>query len=127
MAGQALMHPHQTVERTRLAPAGTTATEEPFHNTEWANSWTMGALNTIVANSVENWPSLLHTTAEIKIDKAAELIQKLRYFLLLYYFTDRVPRLPAFRDWVHTKMSYGQGWPIKQVKFTGKNFFLIVF
>jgi hypothetical protein len=24
-------------------------------------------------------------------------------------------------------MSYGQGWPIKQVKFTGKNFFLIVF
>jgi hypothetical protein len=79
-----------------MAPAGTTATAEPFHNSEWATSWTMGALNTIAANSVENWPLLLHTTAEIEIDEAAELIQELRYFSLLCYFTDRPPRLPAF-------------------------------
>jgi hypothetical protein len=86
-----------------------------------------GALTTIAANSVENWPSLLHTSGEIEIDAAAEQIQEVRYFLLLCYFTDRPPQLPAFRDWVHTEMNHSRGWPVKQVKFTGKNFFLIVF
>jgi hypothetical protein len=129
MAGQAPLQPHpqQNVERTVQENDGPDATGGPFHNTDWANSWTMGALNTIATNSVENWPSLLHTTAEIEIDKAAKLILELRYFLLLCYFTDRPPRLPTFQDWVHTEMSYGRGWPIKQVKFTGKSFFLIVF
>jgi hypothetical protein len=105
----------------------TSEASHPFHNEHWANSWTMGALTTIAPNSVEHWPSLLHTSTEIEIDEAAEQIQELKYFSLLCYFTDCPPCLPAFRDWVQTEMTHGRGWPVKQVKFTGKNFFLIVF
>jgi hypothetical protein len=78
------------------APEGTQANPAPFHNPDWANSWTMGALSTIAANSIKNWPSLLHTTAEIEIDKAAKLIQVLRYFspLLLHRLTSSTPCIP---------------------------------
>lgn len=32
-----------------------------------------------------------------------------------------------FTDWVDIEMSRKRGWPIKLVKFTGKNFFLVLF
>jgi hypothetical protein len=56
----------QGLNHTGNAPEGTRPPSSPFHNAIWAQSWTMGALTTIAANSVENWPSMLHTTPQLR-------------------------------------------------------------
>jgi hypothetical protein len=68
----------------------------PFYNEEWADCWTMGALTTIAANSIQNWPSFFQTSTKIEVDEAAAQIQELKYFSLLCYFIDYPPGLRAF-------------------------------
>ncbi|CAM6098150.1 unnamed protein product [Calypogeia fissa] len=46
---------------------------------------------------------------------------------MICYFTDRAPLLQDFKDWISFELGTKRGWPTSQIKFLGKNFFLIHF
>lgn len=84
-------------------------------------------LRNIGLNSTEEWPSKLHTTVKWSAKEAATSVKELFNCTVMCYFTDRTPLLPAFRDWVEDIFIRDMGWPVSQIKFAGKNFYMITF
>jgi hypothetical protein len=112
-----LEHPH----------IGTSDDQRPFHNTEWENSWTMGALSTLLPTQKSTGPPCCLLLQKLKWMKLLSKDKSSNTFLFSVISQTPPTQLPAFQDWVHTEMCHRRRWLVKQVKPTGKNLFLIVF
>lgn len=84
------------------------------------------ALKTIAAQSREDWPTKIFARMKWSIDRAASVTKNLYDNAMICYFTDQPPMLPAFQSWASHFMETLGNWPLLQVKFIGKNFYLII-
>lgn len=84
-------------------------------------------LQRIADFSVQDWPSQLHTTIKWLLEEATETTNELFNCTMMCYFTDRAPMLPTFKLWVERTFVIEMHWPVPQVKFVGKCFYMVVF
>lgn len=101
--------------------------EQRVHEPEDSTDECMRMLRNIGINSTEEWPTKLHTTVKWSAKEAAISVKELFNCTVMCYFTDRSPLLSTFRDWVEDIFVHDMGWPVVQIKFAGKNFFMITF
>ncbi|CAM6111226.1 unnamed protein product [Calypogeia fissa] len=85
------------------------------------------ALKKIAQITAEKWADQEYVECEWDYVEAAYEAKKLKEHAMICYFTDRAPMLQDFKEWIEYEMEDRQGWPIKQIKFLGKNFFMIYF
>lgn len=101
---------------------------EAAEQEKWKNSHVCrDAIKTIVAQSREDWPNKIYARMKWTIDRAATATRNLYDNAMICYFTDQPPMLPAFQDGATHFMEKMENWPLLQVKFIGKNFYLIIF
>ncbi|CAM6082405.1 unnamed protein product [Calypogeia fissa] len=91
------------------------------------NSECKNALNKIAEITIEKWSEQEYVECNWDFEEAAYAVDKLGAHAMICYFTDRAPLLQDFRDWITFELGTQRGWPTTQIKFLGKNFFLVQF
>ncbi|CAM6084773.1 unnamed protein product [Calypogeia fissa] len=85
------------------------------------------ALHKIAHITAEKWAEQEFVECDWDYVEAAYEAKKLKEHAMICYFTDRAPLLHDFKDWIEYEMEARRGWPIKQIKFLGKNLFMVYF
>ncbi|CAM6082592.1 unnamed protein product [Calypogeia fissa] len=91
------------------------------------SSASKAALDKIVAITSENWHEQEFVECQWDFAEAALEVQKLQSHAMICYFTERAPLLQDFKEWISFELGTQRGWPTRQIKFLGKNFFLVHF
>jgi hypothetical protein len=79
------------------------------------------------AEQERQWERVPYVTVTLNKYETGQYIKELLGKAILYYFTDYPPSYDAFSSWVDTTLVGEQGWPVNQVKYVGRNFFLVTF
>lgn len=95
---------------------------------DWQNSSEcLNALSSIATISIESWSSRPHLSMELSLHEAPNSTKELLEGAMHCFFTNESPLLDYFAKWVENEMMTKRIWPLKMVKFVGKNLFMILF
>lgn len=94
-----------------------------WHLTEDCND----AFTAITTRAAKNWASKPHIVITLDLEEVSKDIRDLMDHALLFYFTARVPSLNDFRSWIEKEFRIKRGWHLRQIKFVGHNYFMVVF
>lgn len=95
----------------------------------WINSpQCLEMINLIAVNSNKGgWDKEPHITIELTKGDTASYARMLLHHRMMCYFTDCCPLLPDLKHWTANVLVGEKNWPIKHVKFVGRNFYLMIF
>ncbi|CAM6094025.1 unnamed protein product [Calypogeia fissa] len=85
------------------------------------------ALAKIAEITSENWIEQEYVECQWDFAEAALEVKNLQSHAMLCYFIDPAPLLQDFKDWISFECDTQRGWPTTQIKFLGKNFFMVNF
>jgi hypothetical protein len=73
----------------------------------------------------ELWETEPHVTVELDAELTSDHMQDLLDTAIIFYCHNRPPPFDHFRDWAYDELTLKRDWTLTQVKYVGRNFFLI--